>query len=75
LPPNIKKREGKAMSSLRVFFFNLIIVVFFFFPVFASGVAVPCPRVFHSWRRKKWIDNGLGGLKTLRCMHLALVFF
>jgi hypothetical protein len=49
------------MSSLGVFFFNLVVVVIFFFAVFASGVMVPRPRVFHSWRRKRWIDDGLGG--------------
>jgi hypothetical protein len=63
LASNTKKREGKIESSLRVFFFNLVVVVFFF-AVFTFGVAVPCPRVFYSWRRKRWIDDGLGGLKT-----------
>jgi hypothetical protein len=62
------------MSSLGVFFLNLVIVVtFFFFTVFASGVVVPCPQVFHSWRRKRGIDDGLRGLKTNRRVHLALV--
>jgi hypothetical protein len=60
------------MSSLEVFFFNLIVIVIFFFTVFAFGVAVPSPRVFHSWRRKRWIDDRLGGLKTHRCSHLTL---
>jgi hypothetical protein len=60
------------MSSLGVFFFNLIVVVIFFFAVFASGVTVPRPQVFHSWRRKRWIDDGLGGLKTHRRAHLTL---
>jgi hypothetical protein len=68
LASNTKKREGKAMSSLGVFF-NLVI---FFFAIFTSGVAVPRPRVFHSWKRKREIDDGLGGLKTHRCMHLVL---
>jgi hypothetical protein len=66
-----KKRDGKAVSSLGVFFFNLIVVIFFF-SVFTSGVAVPRPRVFYNWRRKRWIDNGLGGLKTHRRAHIAL---
>jgi hypothetical protein len=51
------------MSSLGVFFFNLVIVIiFFFFTVFSSGVVVPHPRVFHSWRRKRGIYDGLGGV-------------
>jgi uncharacterized membrane protein len=77
LASNTKKREGKAMSSLGVLFFNLIIVVifFFFFVIFASGVAVPHPRVFHGWRRKRGIDDGLRGLKTHRRVHLALALF
>jgi hypothetical protein len=64
------------MSLLGVFFFNLVIVViffFFFFTIFTFGVAVPHPRVFHKWRRKRGIDNGLGGLKTYRRTHLTLV--
>jgi hypothetical protein len=72
LASNTKKREGKAISSLRVFFFNLVVVVFFFFAVFAFGVAVPRPHVFHSWRRKREIDDGLRDLKTHRRVHLAL---
>jgi uncharacterized membrane protein len=62
LASNTKKRERKAMYSLGVFFYNLV-VIFFLFTVFASGVVVPCPQVFHSWRRKRGIDDGLGGLK------------
>jgi hypothetical protein len=62
------------MSSLRVFFINLIIVIiFFFFVVFTSDVVVPHPQVFHSWRRKRWIDDELGGLKTHRRAHLVLM--
>jgi hypothetical protein len=63
LASNTKKREGKIKSSLG-FFFELVVI--------SVGVAVPSPRVLHSWRRKRWVDNGLGGLKTHRCTHLAL---
>jgi hypothetical protein len=66
LTSNTKKREGKIKSSLR-FFFELVVIV-----VISVGVAVPSPRVLHSWRRKRWVDNGLGGLKTHRCTHLTL---
>jgi hypothetical protein len=65
LASNTKKKEGKIMSSLRVFFFNLVVIVIFFFTVFTSGVTVPCPWVFHSWRRKRGIDDGLGVSKPI----------
>jgi thiosulfate reductase cytochrome b subunit len=64
LASNTKKREGKTTSSLKLLFNVFIIVI-----VIAFGIAVPSPRVFHSWRR---IDNRLGGLKTHRSVHLAL---
>jgi hypothetical protein len=54
------------MSSLR-FFLNLVVVA-----VFASGVAVLCPQIFHNWRRKRRVDDRLNGLKTHRRAHLAL---
>jgi hypothetical protein len=66
LASNTKKERRKTVSSLRVF---LNIVVIF---IFASGVVVPHPRVFHSWRRKRWVDDWLGGLKTHRRAHLVL---
>jgi hypothetical protein len=44
----------------------LIVVVIFF------SVAVPSPRVFHGWRRKRWVDDWLRGLKTHRSVHLTL---
>jgi hypothetical protein len=73
LESNSKKREGKAMSSIEVFYFNLIvIIIFFFFAVFTSDVAVPHPQVFHCWRKKRGIDDGLRGLKTHRRAHLTL---
>jgi hypothetical protein len=56
LASNSKKRR-KMASSLGVFL-NIIIVASF---VFASGVAVPRPWVFHSWRRKRCVDDWLGG--------------
>jgi hypothetical protein len=65
LASNTKKREGKARSSLRLFFNFVVVVVFF-------GVAVPSPWFFHSWRRKRRVDNWLRGLKTHRSAHLAL---
>jgi hypothetical protein len=65
LASNTKKREGKAKSSLG-FFFDLVIIVVFF------GVAVPSTWVFHNWRRKRWVDDWLGGLKTHRSVHLTL---
>jgi hypothetical protein len=36
------------------------------------GVVVPSPRVFHSGRRKRRVDCGLGGLKIHRSAHFAL---
>jgi hypothetical protein len=66
LASTTKKREGKAKSSLR-FFFKLIVIVVIF-----VGIAVPSPQALHSWRRKRWVDNGLEGLKTHRCVHLTL---
>jgi hypothetical protein len=67
LASNTKKREGSTRSSLRFFFFDLVVVV-----VISVGVVVPSPWVLHSWRRKRWVDDGLGGLKTHRSAHLAL---
>jgi hypothetical protein len=64
LASSTKKREGKVASPLR-FFFNLVIIVTF-------GIFVPRSRVFHSWRRKRTVDDWLGGLKTHRCAHLTL---
>jgi hypothetical protein len=57
-----KKREGKEKSSLKLLsdlIFSIIIVF-----IIIIGVAVPSPRVFHSGRRKRWIDYGLRVLKT-----------
>jgi hypothetical protein len=52
-----KRREGKIMMSL-VLLFNLLIIVVF---IIAIGFMIPSPRVFHSWRRKRRVDYGLGG--------------
>jgi hypothetical protein len=68
LASNTKKREGKTKSSLR-FFFDLIVIVVV---IIAFSVAVPGPRVFHSRRRKRRVDDLLGGLKTHVSVHLAL---
>jgi hypothetical protein len=57
-----KKREGKEKSSLKLLsdlIFSIIIVF-----IIIIGVAVSSPRVFHSGRRKRWIDYGLRVLKT-----------
>jgi dolichyl-phosphate-mannose--protein O-mannosyl transferase len=67
LASNTKKRR-KTAAALRVFL-NIVIVIAF---TFASSVAVPRPWVFHSWRRKMWVDDWLGGLKTHRRAHLTL---
>jgi hypothetical protein len=67
LASNTKKERRKTTSSLRVFL-NVIIVIF----LVASDVTVPCSRVFHSWRRKRWVDDWLGGLKTHRRAYLTL---
>jgi hypothetical protein len=67
LASNTKKRR-KTAAALRVFL-NIVIVIAF---AFASSVAVPRPWVFHSWRRKMWVDDWLGGLKTHRRAHLTL---
>jgi hypothetical protein len=66
LASNTKKREGKIRSSLRLFF-NLVVIVITF------GIEVPSPWVFHSSRRKRRVDDWLGGLKTHRSVPLALV--
>jgi hypothetical protein len=66
LASNTKKREGKAKSSLG-FFFELIVII-----LISVGIAVPSPQVLHSWRRKRSVEDGLGGFKTHRCAHLAL---
>jgi hypothetical protein len=44
LASNTKMREGNTRSSLGFFFFDLI--------VGSIGVAVPSPRILHSWRRR-----------------------
>jgi hypothetical protein len=64
-----KREKEKQQSSFR-FFLDLIIVIFIF--IFTAGIVIPCPRVFHSWRRKTWIDDELGGLKTHGHVHLTL---
>jgi hypothetical protein len=66
LASNTKKREGTKNKVFTRFFFYLIIVVIFF------GVVVPSSWVFHGWRRKRWVDDWLGGLKTHRSAHLTL---
>jgi hypothetical protein len=66
LASNSKKRRRKKAKSSLGFFFDLIIIVIYF------GVAVPSPWVFHNWRRKRWVDDWLGGLKTHRSAHLTL---
>jgi hypothetical protein len=52
------------MSSLRLLLDLIIIII---------GIAVPSPRVFPRWRRKRRVDYGLGILKTHGSEHLALV--
>jgi hypothetical protein len=36
------------------------------------GIAVPSPRAFHSGRRKRSVDGGLGSLKAHGSAHFAL---
>jgi hypothetical protein len=71
LASTTKKREGKATTSLGLLFNLFIIIVIVFIIVFS--IAVPSPRVFHHWRRKRRVDDGLGGLKTHISAHLALM--
>jgi hypothetical protein len=66
LASNTKKREGKTTSSLGLLFNVFIIVV-----IIAFNVAVPSPRVFHSWRRKRRVYDWLEGFKTPRSAHLT----
>jgi hypothetical protein len=66
LASSTKKREGKVRSSFGLFF-DLIIG----FTIIVSD-AVPSPRAFHSGRRKRSVDCGLGGLKTHRSAHFTL---
>jgi hypothetical protein len=67
LASSTKKREGKAASSLGfAFVFNVVVIISFI-------GAVPCPWVFDSWRRKRRVGEGLGGLKTHVSVHLVLV--
>jgi hypothetical protein len=70
LASNTKKREGKAATSLGLLFDLFIIVTI----VIVVGIAIPSPRVFHSRRRKRRVDSGLGGLKTHGSAHLSLAF-
>jgi thiosulfate reductase cytochrome b subunit len=63
LASSTEKRRRKK-SSLGVFI-NLIIFI-------SVGIVVRSPQVFHNWRRKRWVDDWLGGLKTHRSAHLAL---
>jgi Na+/proline symporter len=68
LASNTKKSEEKVTTSLRLFFNLFIIVVF----IIAFCVAVLGPWIFHSGRRKRRVDDGLGALKTHRSVHLSL---
>jgi hypothetical protein len=70
LESSTKKREGKARYSLRLLL-DLIIGFIIVFTIFI-GVVVPSLRVFHSGRRKRRVDCGLGGLKTHGSVHFAL---
>jgi hypothetical protein len=67
LASNTKKERRKTAPSLGVFF-NVVVVIF----LIASDVTVACSRVFHGWRRKRWVDDWLGGLKTHRHAYLTL---
>jgi hypothetical protein len=60
LASNTKKREGKAVTSLRHLFDLFIIVIF----IIVVSVAVQNPRVFHNGRRKRRVDSGLGGFQN-----------
>jgi hypothetical protein len=55
------------VTSLRRLFILVIIIVFI-----AFFIAVPSPRVFHNWRRKRRVGYGTGGLKTHGSAHPAL---
>jgi hypothetical protein len=71
LASNAKKREGKVSSLglLFNFIFGFIIISIF---VIVVGIVIPSPRVFQTWRRKRRVDYGLEGLKTIGSAHLAL---
>jgi hypothetical protein len=68
LAPSTKKEDEKIKSSLG-FFFDLIDIIVFI----SISVAVPRPWGFHNWRRKRWVDDWLRGLKTHRSVHLWLI--
>jgi hypothetical protein len=70
LASSTKKREGKARSSLGLLL-DLIIGFIIIFTI-VIGVVVPSSRDFHSRRRERRVDYGLGGLKTHGSAHFTL---
>jgi hypothetical protein len=68
LASNTKKREGKAAPLLGLLLDLIVVIVF----TIIVSIIVPSPRVFHSRRRKRRVDCGLGGLKTHRSVHFTL---
>jgi thiosulfate reductase cytochrome b subunit len=72
LASSTKKREGKVRSSSSLGLILDLIISFVIIFTIIIGVAVPSPRFFHSGRRKRWVDCGLGGLKTHRSAHFTL---
>jgi hypothetical protein len=73
LASDTKKREGKSVSSLGLLFNLIIIIIFIIVFTIVIGVMMPNPRVFYCGRRKRRIDDGLGGCKTHRRAYFALV--
>jgi hypothetical protein len=69
LASNTKKREGKTTKSLGFFLYLIIIIIIV---AIAFSIAEPSPQVFHHWRGKRRIDDGLSGLKSHRSAHLVL---
>jgi hypothetical protein len=44
------------MSSRGLLLDPIIIIIIIF--IIVDGIAIPSPRVFHSWRRKRRVDYG-----------------
>jgi hypothetical protein len=53
------------VSSLGVFFDLIIVVIFIIIFTIIGGVVVPRPRVLYYGKRKRRVDDGLGGQKPI----------
>jgi hypothetical protein len=72
LASSTKKEKGKARSSLGLLFFFIVSRIIVLIIIAIIFIAVPCPRVFHSRRRKRRIDCRLRVHKTHGSAHFTL---